>query len=246
MVPNRPETTKLAAGGCEEYLFLLNPFVNPPSFLFSLDKSRALPVGAKKSDRPCPTRAVQSAGATLPGPPAVAEQDGGGWEMVRGRTRSRTSPAKGAQPALMRASTVIYTSRLEANKHPSSSSKGDGETPQQKRRTKLLKPATAQSLPSLCDRPKDEEKLMATPVALRPPSTPSPIPPTQQVDEAPIVDLTTDEETDEAGEEAEMARREEALTAEEEHLQREMRETERSDNEADDLWDERINVTPVR
>ena len=41
-----------------------------------------------------------------------------------------------------------------------------------------------------------------------------------------------------------MARREEALAKEEENLQRELRETERSDNEGDE-WEEPINVTPV-
>ena len=46
-------------------------------------------------------------------------------------------------------------------------------------------------------------------------------------------------------EEAEMARREEALTMEEENLQREMRETERSDNEGDEWEDPSGSITPA-
>lgn len=41
-----------------------------------------------------------------------------------------------------------------------------------------------------------------------------------------------------------MARREEALTMEEENLQREMRETERSDNESEE-WEDPGGATPV-
>jgi hypothetical protein len=45
-------------------------------------------------------------------------------------------------------------------------------------------------------------------------------------------------------EEAEMARREEALTMEEENLQREMRETERSDTEGEE-WEDPGSITPA-
>jgi hypothetical protein len=174
-----------------------------------------------------------------------------GWETVRGRTRSRTSPAK-AIPVLTRASTMIYGSRLEARQ----STKVANRQPTV--RSGLVKPSIAQSLPSLCDRaaPKPE-----------PPKDPVPLP-TVPTEPAPVVAVTnstahdssfddsiivsSDEDKDEAQEaaevaeeEAEMARREEALTIEEENLQREIRETERSDNEGDETWDDPINVTPV-
>lgn len=224
---------------------------------------------AKTTSRSTPStqRLTHSASSTLststaPSSNPMQSELEDGWETVRGRTRSRTSPAKVAtkvQPGLVRASTVIYTSRLEASKQQ------QGSSLQQKRRSKLLKPATAQSLPSLCDRVEEKKEMVQPPlpppiiIEPTPPPLPSPLPPAAPTSRQPAVVLelieplpSTDdgEETDEAGqveaeEEAEMARREEALTAEEEHLQREIRETERSDNEADELWEDPINVTPV-
>jgi len=183
----------------------------------------------------------------------TADQTEDGWETVRGRTRSRTSPAKA--PQLIRASTVVYASRLEAKQ----ASIKQGCTSRQQRRSALLKPLTAQSLPSLCD------TKVASPVTDLFPIIPTPSPiPTLPFEVTPFssvavacedvaIVVTTDddeEEKDEAAkvaeEEAEMARREEQLTMEEENLQREIRETERSDNESDEPWEEPINVTPVR
>jgi hypothetical protein len=177
-----------------------------------------------------------------------------GWETVRGRTRSRTSPAK-ATPVLTRASTMVYGSRLEAKQ----STKVTNRQPTV--RSGLVKPSIAQSLPSLCDRvpPKPEPPKEPLPVCLPVvPKEPTPViavvnsvaHDSVAYDDSVIV--SSDEDKDEAQEaaevaeeEAEMARREEALTIEEENLQREIRETERSDNEGDETWDEPINVTPV-
>ena len=172
-----------------------------------------------------------------------------GWETVRGRTRSRTSPAKGV-PMLTRASTMVYGSRLEAKQSIKASPR------QQLSRPGLLKTTVAQSLPSLCDRVLDncelpkEDKVELQEVATTIPSCIA----TQAIsnDDASIVVSSGEEDKDEAEEaaevakeEAEMARREEALTMEEENLRREMRETERSDNEGDETWEDPINVTPV-
>ena len=172
-----------------------------------------------------------------------------GWETVRGRTRSRTSPAK-ATPVLTRASTMVYGSRLEAKQ----STKVTNRQPTF--RSGLVKPSIAQSLPSLCDRapPKPEPPKEPPPVCLpavpKEPTTVIAVVNSVAYDDSVIV--SSDEDKDEAQEaaevaeeEAEMARREEALTIEEENLQREIRETERSDNEGDETWDEPINVTPV-
>lgn len=197
----------------------------------------------------------------LPATPATITDTDDGWETVRGRTRSRTSPAK-ATPVLIRASTMVYGSRLEA-KH---SAKVTNRQPLA--RSGLLKPSIAQSLPSLCDcvsvAPQKEPvkapaPASSPPVCQEPP--PTPLAPVVAVIDAIVslessyddsVIVSSDEEKDEAleaaevaEEEAEMARREEALIIEEENLQREIRETERSDNEGDEAWDDPINVTPV-
>ncbi|XP_057369813.1 S phase cyclin A-associated protein in the endoplasmic reticulum-like [Daphnia carinata] len=184
-----------------------------------------------------------------------------GWETVRGRTRSRTSPAK-PTPVLTRASTMVYGSRLEARHSAKITNR------QQLARSGLLKPSTAQSLPSLCDRTAPAPK--KEPIKEPAPASSPPVhqePPQAQLAPIaaivnPVVSLessydesiitSSDEDKDEAQEaaevaeeEAEMARREEALTIEEENLQREIRETERSDNEGDEAWDDPINVTPA-
>ena len=146
-----------------------------------------------------------------------------GWETVRGRTRSRTSPIKKTPPTLTRASTMICTSK--STNRPDS----------QRQRLGQLKPSATQSLPSLCD-----ELIAVTELA--------PVPPLQAAapaaSAAPAAPVSEEEADQLVEEEAEMARREEALAKEEENLQRELRETERSDNEADE-WEEPINVTPV-
>lgn len=177
-----------------------------------------------------------------------------GWETVRGRTRSRTSPGK-ATPVLTRASTMVYGSRLEAARQ---SNKANSR--QQQSRSGLLKPSTAQSLPSLCDREPQSPVLpkQAAPISppivikeLTPPVANLSVSQSSVNDDKSII-VSSDDDKDEAEEaaevakeEAEMARREEALTLEEENLQREMRETERSDNEGDETWEDPINVTPV-
>jgi len=176
-----------------------------------------------------------------------------GWETVRGRTRSRTSPAK-ATPVLTRASTMVYGSRLEARQSTKVANR------QPTFRSGLVKPSIAQSLPSLCDRaapkPEPPKEPILVPLAAVP-KEPAPVVAVtnsaahdSSYDDSVIV--SSDEDKDEAQEaaevaeeEAEMARREEALTIEEENLQREIRETERSDNEGDETWDDPINVTPV-
>lgn len=187
-------------------------------------------------------------------PPVTTSTDlDEGWETVRGRTRSRTSPGK-VTPVLTRASTMVYGSRLEARQSIKVANR------QQQSRSGLLKPSIAQSLPSLCDRaPKISEspkqEVNASPTIV----TQEVAAPANNLDvsQSPVNDdesiiVSSDEDKDEAEEaaevakeEAEMARREEALTMEEENLQREMRETERSDNEGDETWEDPINVTPV-
>ena len=187
-------------------------------------------------------------------PPTNTTDPDDGWETVRGRTRSRTSPAKGT-PVLTRASTMVYGSRLEAKQSVKVMNR------QQQSRSGLTKPSIAQSLPSLCDRApqnsessKEEENKASLPPPAPQESTlvSSHIVSSESTDDDSVL-VSSDEDKDEAAEaaevaeeEAEMARREEALTMEEENLQREMRETERSDNEGDETWDEPINVTPVR
>lgn len=176
-----------------------------------------------------------------------------GWETVRGRTRSRTSPGK-ATPVLTRASTMVYGSRLEAKQSTKITNR------QQQSRSGLLKPSIAQSLPSLCNRSPKISESQKQDIAAPPPvvaqEVAAPVN-NLNVSQSPVNDdesiiVSSDEDKDEAEEaaevakeEAEMARREEALTMEEENLQREMRETERSDNEGDETWEDPINVTPV-
>lgn len=171
-----------------------------------------------------------------------------GWETVRGRTRSRTSPAH-TIPALTRASTVIYVSRQEAKQASKTSNR------QSLRRIGLLKSSTAQSLPSLCDRIPDPPKPVETAPTPEPAEKPDKTIASDSHELSPstvAANISTDEEKDEpdealesAEEEAEMARREQALTMEEENLQREIRETERSDTEGDESWEEPFTVTPV-
>lgn len=211
--------------------------LSQPQSKSKLNKTSEVKVVTKQQQMPLSVR------------PPTEQQSEDGWETVRGRTRSRTSPAKA--PQLVRASTVVYASRLEAKQ----ASIKQGCSIRQQRRSALLKPLTAQSLPSLCDRKVESPQICEIPA---PSSSPVPPPP---VNTAPLsiaseditIVVTTDddeEEKDEAAkvaeQEAEMARREIALTIEEEILQAEMRETERSDNESDEPWEEPINVTPVR
>lgn len=190
---------------------------------------------------------------------AVSKEQNDGWETVRGRTRSRASPSKAATPALTRASTMVYGSRLEAKQAAKAISR-----PQQNRPGLRNKPSAAQSLPSLCDCiPQPKEITKEQPQKLSNDVTVTTLSVQDQAPEVTAEELeqparddsaiaTSDEDKDEAEEaaevaeeEAEMARREEALTMEEENIQREMRETERSDNEGDETWDDPINVTPV-
>ena len=151
-----------------------------------------------------------------------------GWETVRGRTRSRTSPIKTTTPLLTRSSTVIYTPRLDNKKSPMT----NRPMGQRHQRLGQLNPSATQSLPSLCDDIVNPAEKPLTRLSVT-----SLTADTDEVIETETVDQLVEEE-------AEMARREEALTKEEENLQREMRETERSDTEGDE-WEDPINVTPV-
>ena len=179
-----------------------------PKFDFSQPQSKCRAV---KTELP----KIKTSPRALATTKAADNSNSDGWETVRGRTRSRTSPIKNP-PQLTRASTMICTSR----RNNDNKSTPNGPVSQRQCRLGLLKPSATQSLPSLCD-----DVVVSSEAAA---------PAAEDQDQDQLVEE----------EEAEMARREEALTKEEENLQRELRETERSDNECDE-WDDPINVTPV-
>lgn len=210
-------------------------------------KPKLVKTEAQKPARKSAHVRSQTAPIALPPTEQQSSEQEEGWETVRGRTRSRTSPAHNI-PTLTRASTVIYTSRHEAKQTAKANAR------QALRRMGSLKTSAAQSLPSLCDRTLDPPKAVATPKPIEVLEK-IPVPVTRDVSpkaSPTIVNMSTDEEKDEpdealesAEEEAEMARREQALTMEEENLQREIRETERSDTEGEESWEEPFTITPV-